>query len=66
MIRGRTKGSQLTHKDEFTCRECGEKNIYLQAHHIKSFADFPELRFNLTNGKTLCKSCHYKISEIKL
>jgi hypothetical protein len=52
-------------RDNYTCQECGTKNgngkgIYLQAHHIKPFAYYPKLRFDLNNGKTLCVECHKK------
>ena len=52
-------------RDDWTCRKCGlrsEKNQYIliQAHHIKPFATFPELRFEIDNGMTLCKKCHAK------
>jgi len=47
-------------RDEFTCTECGKKNIYIVAHHKKSFAHYPDLRFDLNNGKTLCDECHKK------
>lgn len=46
-------------RDNFLCQDCllpGE----IQAHHIKSFAEFPELRFRISNGKTLCVPCHKK------
>jgi hypothetical protein len=45
-------------RDKFTCQECKITGVYLEAHHIKSFAHFPEFRFELSNGITLCKECH--------
>lgn len=47
-------------RDGYRCRKCGEKGGYLEAHHIKPFAYFPELRFELSNGLTLCEKCHNK------
>lgn len=44
-------------RDNFTCIWCGSKNE-IQADHIKPFASFPELRFSIDNGRTLCKPCH--------
>lgn len=49
-------------RDDFTCQHCGDnKGGNLHAHHIKAFADFPELRFELSNGLTLCRNCHEKV-----
>jgi len=45
-------------KDNYQCVNCGEMGGYLEADHIKSFKDFPELRFEVNNGQTLCKNCH--------
>lgn len=48
-------------RDNYTCLGCFQIGGYLQADHIKPFAYFPELRFELSNGRTLCKDCHIKI-----
>lgn len=50
-------------RDNWTCQKCGNrsrKNNYLriEAHHIRPFATFPILRFEVSNGLTLCKQCH--------
>lgn len=47
-------------RDNFTCQMCGERGGKLQADHIKPFKYFPELRTTLSNGRTLCESCHKK------
>lgn len=47
-------------RDNFTCQECGERGGELNADHIKPFAFFPELRLELSNGRTLCIDCHKK------
>jgi len=50
-------------RDSFACQECGDsRGGNLNAHHIKQFAYFPELRLNVDNGITLCKACH-KLTE---
>ncbi len=57
--------SLVFRRDLFTCQDCmgkcgNGKNVVLHAHHIKGFSEFPGLRFEITNGITLCKECHYK------
>jgi 5-methylcytosine-specific restriction endonuclease McrA len=50
-------------RDNFKCIFCGfkskgKKPSDIQADHIKPFASFPELRFAIDNGRTLCVPCH--------
>ena len=52
-------------RDKFICRSCGEKTIYITAHHIKSFAHYPTLRFDIKNGLTLCEECHKMTDNYK-
>lgn len=45
-------------RDNFTCQDCKIRGGLLHPHHIKSYTYFPELRYEVSNGKTLCKPCH--------
>lgn len=46
-------------RDKHTCQCCGsKKGKKLRAHHINSFANFPDLRLEVFNGITLCEDCH--------
>lgn len=52
-------------RDNFTCVLCGArsgkgKKVFLNADHIKTFAKFPDLRLDISNGRTLCLPCHKK------
>lgn len=53
-------------RDNYTCQICGfssgqGKHIDLHLHHIKFFSEFPQFRFDVNNGITLCKNCHQKL-----
>jgi hypothetical protein len=45
-------------RDRYTCRNCGKRGGALNADHIKTFSRHPDLRFDVSNGQTLCVPCH--------
>lgn len=45
-------------RDNYTCLLCGQVGGNLQADHRYPWALFPELRFDVDNGQTLCDWCH--------
>ena len=47
-------------RDNWTCQKCKTRGGVLHPDHIKPFAKYPELRFELSNGRTLCINCHKK------
>lgn len=52
--------SSVFERDNYTCQQCNKRGGKLQADHIKPFSLFPELIFDINNGRTLCVNCHYK------
>ncbi len=52
-------------RDNYHCVFCGRKKkthkgIRLEADHIQPFILYPELMFDVGNGRTLCSLCHRK------
>ena len=52
-------------RDDYTCHDCGKRGIYLHAHHLKGWTKYPELRFDVDNGISLCRECHWARHRVK-
>lgn len=54
-------------RDNWICQGegCGKQGCYLEAHHKKSFALYPQLRFAIDNGISLCVTCHAKVDVLR-
>lgn len=57
--------SMVYERDNWTCQTCGKRGVELNAHHIKEWANYPELRYDLNNGVTLCVECHKLTNNYK-
>ena len=45
-------------RDSYTCKVCNKRGGSLQAHHLDGWHWCKELRFESSNGVTLCTDCH--------
>jgi hypothetical protein len=59
-IEYKTWRKHVFQRDDFKCQACGKRGGPLEADHELPFAYFPDLRFEILNGRTLCKPCHRK------
>jgi 5-methylcytosine-specific restriction endonuclease McrA len=50
-------------RDNGVCQKCGATGGEMHAHHIKPVEQFPELTFELSNGMTLCGTCHLALHK---
>jgi hypothetical protein len=46
-------------RDKFACVYCHGSKPRIEAHHLKKFIDYPDFRFDVNNGITLCLPCHH-------
>lgn len=51
---------EVLKRDKYICQRCGHYGGTLHPHHIFSFSQYKNLRFNIDNGLTLCINCHMK------
>jgi len=60
-------------RDNFTCQICfgedekvlNKKKNPLEAHHIKFWSEYPDLRYDVDNGITMCDECHFGFHTLK-
>lgn len=53
---------KILSRDNFECFIC-KTTIDLEIHHIESWEEKPELRFNLSNLITVCSVCHFNYAH---
>lgn len=51
--------NKVFERDNYICQKCYIKGAYLHAHHIYGFAEYELLRYEVKNGITFCRECHY-------
>jgi hypothetical protein len=47
-------------RDDYTCQDCSRRGGDLEAHHLRPWSLYHDLRFEVSNGQTLCVKCHRK------
>ncbi len=58
--------NKVFERDKYTCQKCNKIGGTLNAHHIKEYSKYPEVRYEVKNGITLCEKCHKKIHRKKV
>ena len=53
-------------RDGGACKQCGANNVELHAHHVKPWKEFPDFRFDVQNGITLCYACHWLVHSAEI
>ena len=48
-------------RDAGSCQSCGCTEGEMHAHHVKPWKAYPELRYDVANGLTVCAPCHWAI-----
>lgn len=52
----------ILQRDDYTCQVCQQYGGQLHVDHIKPFSTHEELRYDVSNGRTLCRACHYYVT----
>lgn len=51
-------------RDNYTYQKCGYRGSNLNAHHLDGYHWCKELRSDISNGSTLCETCHVKFHKL--
>ena len=51
-------------RDGFKCQICDKTGKCLVPHHIKGWAKYQKLRYEVSNGITLCVECHKEVHKL--
>lgn len=56
---------KIASRDRYRCQmpSCSRGGKNIQVHHIKRWADYPSLRYEETNGISLCYLCHQAVKN---
>lgn len=55
---------KVLERDNKICQKCKKtESKWMVAHHIQNFFQYPKLRYDVTNGITFCRNCHYEFHK---
>lgn len=54
---------EVKRRDHYTCFICGRRGVALHSHHLNAWADYPEQRYDVSNGVSLCTFHHEDFHE---
>lgn len=55
---------EVKKRDNFECQICGARGVKLESHHKNAWSKYPEERYSISNGVTLCQYHHRKFHDI--
>lgn len=55
---------QVLAASDYTCAICGTRGGKLHSHHVLPFAQFPSHRYEVKNGRAMCKPCHTEVHKV--
>lgn len=62
--RWQRKRLEVMERDDWTCVECGAKDVTLNVHHTYYLDGYEPWSYPTDSLKTLCKDCHNEVSQM--